>query len=317
MTLRTLPFALVDVFANEPLAGNGLSVFLLDEELPTTLMQRITQEMRQFETIFLRRLDRPFAFAARIFTMEEELVFAGHPVIGAAAWLHAEHFSAQETVPLELVLRDRTIRVTSRRDGALYFAQMDQGVATIELPIPVDQWSALLRALNLDSADLAPGLPLQVVSTGLPYLIVPIKSNLSQVRITAADFEALLATVGAKFAYIFDVERREGRTWDNAGRVEDIATGSAAGPTAAYLVWHGLASLGETQVLAQGRFLGRPSALHATVTGDAELRVQVGGRVCLVGGGALRLPDAWLVGQGLNVTPPADRTHPAVHHPGS
>ena len=75
--------------------------------------------------------------------------------------------------------------------------------------------------------------------------------------------------------------------------MEDIATGSAAGPTAAYLVRHGLATRGEAQVLAQGRFLGRPSALHATVMGDSELRVQVGGRVCPVGGGALRLPSEW------------------------
>lgn len=293
MALRTLPFSLVDVFANEPLAGNGLSVFLLDDELPTTLMQRITQEMRQFETIFLRRLDRPFAVAARIFTMEEELAFAGHPVIGAAAWLHAEHFGDRENVPLEFVLRDRTIGVTSRRDGASYFAQMDQGIATFGPPISVDKWPALLQVLNLVSADLAPGLPLQVVSTGLPYLIVPIRSNLQRTCIVLPDFEALLTTIGAKFAYIFDVERREGRTWDNVGRVEDIATGSAAGPTAAYLVQHGLATRGEVQVLAQGRFLGRPSALHATVTGESEWRVQVGGRVCLVGDGALRLPSDW------------------------
>ena len=87
MTLRTLPFSLVDVFAREPLSGNGLSVFLLDDELPTLAMQRITQEMRQFETIFLRRIDGTSRFNTRIFTMEEELPFAGHPVIGAAALL--------------------------------------------------------------------------------------------------------------------------------------------------------------------------------------------------------------------------------------
>lgn len=58
MTLRTLPFSLVDVFTSEPLSGNGLSVFLLDDELPAHTMQRITQEMRQFETIFLRRIEQ-------------------------------------------------------------------------------------------------------------------------------------------------------------------------------------------------------------------------------------------------------------------
>ncbi len=81
MNLQTIPFSLLDVFAREPLSGNGLSVFLLDAELPTLAMQRITQEMRQFETIFLRRIGATSRFHARIFTMEEELPFAGHPII--------------------------------------------------------------------------------------------------------------------------------------------------------------------------------------------------------------------------------------------
>jgi trans-2,3-dihydro-3-hydroxyanthranilate isomerase len=102
MNLRTLPFWLVDVFAREPLSGNGLSVFLLDDELPTLAMQRITQEMRQFETIFLARIGGTSKFGARIFTMEEELPFAGHPVIGAAALLHAELYSADELARFEL-----------------------------------------------------------------------------------------------------------------------------------------------------------------------------------------------------------------------
>jgi len=94
MTLRTLPFWLVDVFAREPLAGNGLSVFLLEQELPANAMQRITQEMRQFETIFLRRIGESSRFNARIFTMEEELPFAGHPVIGAAVAAANDHSDA-------------------------------------------------------------------------------------------------------------------------------------------------------------------------------------------------------------------------------
>jgi predicted PhzF superfamily epimerase YddE/YHI9 len=89
--------------------------------------------------------------------------------------------------------------------------------------------------------------------------------------------------------YVLDVSGREGRTWDNDGRVEDVATGSAAGPAAAYLVTHHLARAGEALTLAQGRFLNRPSELHATVSGP-ELRVTVRGQVCFVGNGVLRLP---------------------------
>lgn len=79
MSTATLPFWLVDVFAREPLTGNGLSLFLLDDDLPASMMQRITREMRQFETIFLTRIGTTSRFETRIFTMEEELLFAGHP----------------------------------------------------------------------------------------------------------------------------------------------------------------------------------------------------------------------------------------------
>jgi PhzF family phenazine biosynthesis protein len=287
MSLRDFPFSLVDVFAREPLSGNGLSVFLLDAELPASMMQRITQEMRQFETIFLRPLGAS-AFDARIFTMEEELSFAGHPVLGAAAAMHAEFHASAEVAGLEFVIHGRSIAVTSRRDRETYLAEMDQGEALLDEAVPQAKIAPLLEALNLRTEDLAADLPLQVISTGLSYLIVPLGANLERARIVAAGFEALLATVGAKFVYVLDVERREGRTWDNDGRVEDIATGSAAGPAAAYLVAHGLALHDEVITIAQGRFLGRPSELQAIVRGD-RAGVIVRGRVCLVGDGTLRL----------------------------
>ena len=290
MTLKTLPFWLVDVFTREPLSGNGLSVFLLDEELSAHAMQRITREMRQFETIFLKRIEQSSRFNARIFTMEEELPFAGHPVIGAAALLHSEFFPTDDIAPLEFVLQDRSINVVSRCEDGSYIAEMDQGVATIKPPLPAEKNDAFMKSLNLSIADLVPDLPLQVVSTGLSYLIVPIKSNLEHAQIVVPEFEALLATVDAKFVYVFQVDHLEGRTWDNDGSVEDIATGSAAGPVAAYLVTHERASTGERLVLAQGRFLDRPSELYATVQGDSELNVTITGQVCFVGRGALELP---------------------------
>jgi len=291
MTLRTLPFWLVDVFAREPLSGNGLSIFLLDEELPTRAMQRITQEMRQFETIFLRRIGQSSSFNARIFTMEEELPFAGHPVIGAAALLHSELYSTEDVAHLEFVMQDRSINAVSRRQGTSYVAEMDQGIATVEPPISTAKNEAFLKALNLSISDLTAGLPLQVVSTGLPYLIVPINSNLEHAQIVAQDFEAMLATVDAKFVYVLQVDRLEGRTWDNDGRVEDIATGSAAGPAAAYLVTHKRASSGDSLVLTQGQFLNRPSELYASVQGCTEMSVTIKGQVCFVGNGTLRLPN--------------------------
>ena len=82
-----------------------------------------------------------------------------------------------------------------------------------------------------------------MVSTGLPYLIVPVRAEeLAAAEIRVPDFEALLAECGAKFVYVLDPVALEGRTWDNAGRVEDVATGSAAGPAAAYLIHLGIPS---------------------------------------------------------------------------
>lgn len=295
MTLRSLPFWLVDVFAREPLSGNGLSVFLLEDDLPARAMQSITREMRQFESIFLQRTGHPTTFRARIFTMEEELPFAGHPVLGAAAVLHSELFSRDDEVNLTFVIHDRRINLTSRREGESYIAEMDQGSAAIAPPVPEHQHGPFLAALNITSEDLAPNLPLQVISTGLAYLIVPVSGGLDRARIVVPDFENLLAAVGAKFVYVLDINRREGRTWENDGSLEDIATGSAAGPVAAYLVAHGRASKGETITLAQGRFVKRPSQLYATVSDDGASGVSIKGRVCSVGNGTLRLPEKCLL----------------------
>jgi trans-2,3-dihydro-3-hydroxyanthranilate isomerase len=140
------------------------------------------------------------------------------------------------------------------------------------------------RALDLRDADLHP-LPMQVVSTGLPYLIVPISRGLERARIVAEDFEERLASVGAKFVHVLDPEAREGRTWDNAGAVEDVATGSAAGPAAAYLAAHGLSREDEAIVIHQGRFLGRPSRIAVTPDGRGEL--WVGGPVAPVARGVI------------------------------
>ncbi|MGD8577759.1 MAG: PhzF family phenazine biosynthesis isomerase, partial [Lysobacterales bacterium] len=169
VTMRSLSFWLVDVFAREPMSGNGLSVFLLDQKLPANAMQRITREMRQFETIFLHRINQSSRFEARIFTMEEELPFAGHPVIGAAALLHSRFYSNEEVAKFEFVMRDRAVEAVSRRQDAVHVAEMDQGIASFEPPIPEGKNEIFSRALNLSIADLEPDLPLQVVSTGLPY----------------------------------------------------------------------------------------------------------------------------------------------------
>ncbi|MDD3685105.1 MAG: PhzF family phenazine biosynthesis protein [Desulfovibrio desulfuricans] len=222
-------------------------------------MQQIAQEFRQFETIFLvRRSDA--VFDARIFTVEEELDFAGHPVLGAAAVVQCEFLQeASRTVLLNL--NSKQVSVFCTMQGAFYDCCMDQGPAEFTCAPEPEEYAHYLRPLNLAPHNVAAGFPLEVVSTGLPYLLVPLASGLDQARILVADYESRLAQIGAKFAYVFDVNAVEGRTWDNAGLAEDVATGSAAGPVGAYLYKHNRFSPAQEILLRQGRFVGRDSEI--------------------------------------------------------
>lgn len=284
----------VDVFSREPLGGNGLAVFPDARGLDAPRMLALTRELRQFESIFLTPGPGPGAARARMFTVEEELDFAGHPVLGAACVLHeALGAAAPQDATWTLALNARAVAVTTRRAqgplGGWYEAEMDQGAPQFGPPLDADTDTAraLLRAQGLDADDLVPGLPLRVVSTGLPYLLVPLRRGLERARPASADFAALLGAVGAHFCYPLDVAAREGRSFDNHGLLEDPATGSAAGPAGAYLVHHGLAAPGRVLTIRQGRFVHRPSEIRVRVEGppEAPARVLVGGEVAMAARG--------------------------------
>jgi len=238
--IKQLRYRHVDVFSKTPLSGNGLTVFTNCEGLSTEAMQKIIQEMRQFESIFLFPTAESHRFLARIFTMEEELDFAGHPILGAACVLHEQIKNEEQKGKWVLELRAKTVSTTTLKKEKSYLATMEQGEPYFELPLELQKNSKLLRAFNLSEKDMHETLPLQVVSTGLPYLIIPVQSSLENVKVVTSELGQMLAEVGAKFAYILQVSQLEGRTWDNDGRVEDIATGSAAGPVGAYLIRHGI-----------------------------------------------------------------------------
>lgn len=278
----------VDVFASGPMSGNGLAVFLDADGWPTSVMQRLTQEMRQIESIFLSARSDQGA-TARIFTEDEELPFAGHPVLGAAAVLHRECAPGIELRTWRLCLGSRIVTVTTALAGEVVSAEMDQGPASLGAALTRAESAPLLDRLHLSDDDLVEGLPLQVVSTGLPYLIVPVTADaLGRARVRASDFEMHLARVHAKFAFLLDPDAREGRTWDNVGRVEDIATGSAAGPAGAYLWAHDRAIDTTALELMQGRWLGRPSRLR--VRRDRHGHIFVGGEVWPFARGMLDIP---------------------------
>jgi len=269
--------------------GNGLVVVLDAEHLPTAVMQELTREVRQFETAFLAGVDLPGRSARlRIFTEDEELDFAGHPVLGAAAVLHTllpapDTEDADAEQRWALAVAQRTVEVRTRGADRWVDATMDQGVPTLGPAIAGELAQAYRDALNLAHGDLHPALPMQVVSTGLPYLIVPVQSGLDGARISHPGFEGLLEASGAKFVYVLDPDRPEGRTWDNSGRVEDVATGSAAGPAAGYLLHHGVRPAAEPILVHQGRFTGRPSTIEVRPGPDG--RLWVGGPVAPVAAG--------------------------------
>ena len=271
---------LVDVFTNKKLSGNGLTIFYDFDYLSTDKMLSLTQEMRQFESIFVTRKNNDFY--ARIFTLDEELDFAGHPLIGLAAHLH-EEYSDEQTDTWEIILNKKSVKLTTKVLADYYEVTMEQGRPEFINALTVAESAAFLSALNLNSTQVA-NYPLEVISTGLPYLIIPIKSGIDSVRVCHNNLEVLLAEYSAKFVYIIDTQTFEGRTWDNQGKVEDIATGSAAGPVGAFLYKHNLVSAGESFIIKQGRFLMRPSEIKVIIKPQKNdfYHLSVTGQVCKI-----------------------------------
>jgi trans-2,3-dihydro-3-hydroxyanthranilate isomerase len=282
----TLEYSHVDVFSQRPYGGSSLPVFPDSRGLSTKQMLQITQELRHFEAIFLEPTDNRGFVRARVFDLFEELAFAGHPIIGAAAVLH--HFSGHgKRCEWRVELPSKKVTITTERTASGYFGMLDQGRPEFLGPVAATEWIA--RAFGLESVDLHPHLPLEVISTGLRYLIVPVvPESLSKARL-AQDITEGLRSVGAQFAVLFDESTLEVRHWNNDGIIEDVATGSAAGTVGAYRLRHGLAQGGEAFVLNQGRFTGRPSTLRVQSegTGSRVDCVKVGGDVALVGHGVL------------------------------
>ncbi|SDN18832.1 PhzF family phenazine biosynthesis protein [Acetanaerobacterium elongatum] len=251
----------VDVFSEKPMTGNGLTVVFPNAPLNETVMLDIAKEFKQFETIFLFQDERS-SFTARIFTVDEELGFAGHPILGAAAVVHQIYFSHLQTATIRFQLSGRSIEVQSETSKTGYQVVMNQGTPEFITQVESCQYESIAKSLNNQPVDIDKALPLEVVSTGLPYLLVPLKSDLHNVKISIPNFEVFLSNFRAKFVYIFNTETLECRTWDNNGLVEDIATGSAAGPLCAYLVKHGIKAEKEVIRLRQGSFVGRPSVIE-------------------------------------------------------
>jgi trans-2,3-dihydro-3-hydroxyanthranilate isomerase len=285
-----IEFRLVDVFTEQPLAGNQLCVVPEPPaELTDDLMQAIAREIGFSETTFVSEAsgDR---YAMRIFTPGSEMPFAGHPSVGTAFVLISE---GRIRSPAVQSVTAGEFRVEA--DPAAGTGWMEQRPPSFgEAPTDL---VTLAEVVGLVPPDLHPDLAPQVVSTGLPHLVVPLRNEdaLGRAWPDPSRLESLLESLGADGVYLAflpgDGTARTRMFAPGVGVMEDPATGSAAGPLGAYLIEHGAMDPGRLRI-AQGVEMGRPSMLLVDVGRDEDgLSVWVGGGVAIVGAGHFDLPD--------------------------
>jgi trans-2,3-dihydro-3-hydroxyanthranilate isomerase len=282
-----IPFRLVDVFCERPLEGNQLCVIPEPVELEDRLMQTIAREIGFSETTFVTAYEGD-RYHMRIFTPGQELPFAGHPTLGTAFVLVSE---GRVTSPLTQVVLAGEYPVEVDVPGSR--ARMRQ--LPPEFGGAFEDRELLARAATLEPDDLRRDVPAELVSTGLPHLMVPVR-DLDTLRRATRDAERVgevCRRAGGESMYLF-AETDEGITarmfdWET-GIGEDPATGSAAGPLGAYLARHGLAGMPGRVRIRQGEQVGRPSLLEVEVAPEGgSWSVRVGGGVAIVGEGTFRL----------------------------
>jgi trans-2,3-dihydro-3-hydroxyanthranilate isomerase len=262
---QRLAMAQWDVFSSRPLEGNSLAVFFDANGLSDGNMQALAKEMNLSETTFILPRDpeteRERGVRVRIFTVQEELPFAGHPTLGTAFALRGD--SGAKEVTLDLNIGRVPVRF-EETTGQPAFGEMTQIDPVFGLQHDRD---AVARATGLKLDDFDASLPIETVSTGLPYVITPLKSLavIQNLRVDLNRASEYLEKTGGKFQYFVARE-----TVDPAARLhsrmlfyngEDPATGSAAGCAAAWMVAHGVAEPDERVLIEQGLEMQRPSRI--------------------------------------------------------
>jgi trans-2,3-dihydro-3-hydroxyanthranilate isomerase len=289
---RKFPFIQVDVFTSTPFEGNQLAVFTDASGLTDPQMQALAKEMNLSETTFVLPGDNgQQGVRVRIFTVSEELPFAGHPTLGTGFVLRGDSGAAE--VALHLNVGKVPVRF-EEAPGKPVFGEMTQMDPTFG---PIHDREAVVRAAGLRDGDIDPSLPVQTVSTGVPFTVVPLRGLeiARQLHVDLKSSAEYLERAGGKFFYFVTRE-----TVDPSARLharmlfyngEDPATGSAAGCTAAWMVKHGVAKPDERVLIEQGIEMLRPSRIfvRASMRDDRVVNVRVGGNVVEVLRGEVRL----------------------------
>lgn len=287
-------FFIVDVFAEEKYAGNQLAVFTNAGNLAGEQMQQIAKEMNFSETTFILSPEpREGGYDVRIFTPGQELPFAGHPTLGTAFVLQ-QAIVRQKIDTLTLNLKVGPIPVSiNYQNEQPDMLWMKQNSPTFGQVLTAEK---VATVLGLAPGDIDTRFPIQEVSTGVPFVIIPLKSleALQKIRVNVDNLFALVEPLEAKMIFVFCPQTRNPANQFSArmfahplGIAEDPATGSANGCFAGYLSRY--AYLGGSDLDArveQGYEIGRPSLLLLKATKVEEnIEVFVGGRVVMVAHG--------------------------------
>lgn len=289
MGQRKFDFIQLDVFTRKPLEGNQLAVFTDGQGLSDAEMQALAREMNLSETTFILPRDADTetrdGVKVRIFTVQEELPFAGHPTLGTALCIRGLRSSAGQRPPNKVVLDLRVGKIPVQftpKDGDV-FGEMRQ--RDPEFGAVLDR-NEIAEMIGIAADELSPEWPTQIVSTGMAFAIVPFRNPRTLVNLqftfTRAASEYLERS-GGKFLYFLCPQKQSGKTECNARMIfyngEDPATGSAAGCAASWMAKHGVAQSDQQVVIHQGYEMHRPSDIYvrARREGDRVTDVRVGG----------------------------------------
>ncbi|GEO05574.1 phenazine biosynthesis protein PhzF [Adhaeribacter aerolatus] len=296
--MKKLHYYLADVFTEEVFGGNQLAVFPEGQDVPEHLMQKIAKELNLSETTFVLPPTNPANdIKLRIFTPGKELPMAGHPTIGTAFVLLQQGYlkPTGNQLIFEEGVGDITVNFEKKADKL--------GLITMAQPLP--QFGAtftntqiLADLLSLNPSDIDTDYPAQVVSCGVPFFYIPLKTltAVKRAKLRQDVLENQLSHLGAESVFLFSTETENpahavhGRMFAPAfGIPEDPATGSACGPLGCYLVHYGVVPSESPShlICEQGYEMGRPSLLYITIGQENKkiTSVQVGGKSALVGEG--------------------------------
>ncbi|HKO43919.1 MAG TPA: PhzF family phenazine biosynthesis protein [Pyrinomonadaceae bacterium] len=308
--METYRFVQLDVFTQEAFAGNSLAVFPEAEGLTDEEMMKIAREMNLSETVFvLPARDENTLRRLRIFTPAREIPFAGHPIVGTwnalaregvvplpeggNGWTTIQHEVGIGVLPVDIEFAEGLPSQVVMTQGQFQILdEVDDG----------NEQAEISRALGLAREDLDETLPIQIISTGMSFLAVPVRAiaDLRRCKVNAGLLAEIYSRSGSTGCLAFSREtleigesRAHARMFAPADNIpEDPATGSACGALGGYLVHHGVSGVEPEDgkfrfVIEQGDFIHRPSRLNLEVKGEAGAveQVRVGGPSVVVAKG--------------------------------